>query len=366
MSKDCLNAMVAGLRGIPVSANPGKSQINFPINGPLAFTGKVVSYEENSGLLRVACDWDTSKIFDVVAKYKGQPGRPKSSEIEAGEFVDFHRVGHGDTEESWVSYFPRPFPVFGIDVFAGSPGPLSTSIEFGKVVTFRRPGSSRWLRTNMLVLSSYSVFSLPGGQFKEGFGTFPFPVLILEGDEVPVLRGTVSACDAIPKPPQIYSIKVVPGVIGTSESCFVFFAAGELSITVTPCCGGGGETEIPPPPPPPDDPPPETDPPLLDDTPPFITVTENKINASPDVFILNRTTPQGLLPPTFQGKDKKNRTIKCSRRSGLWIIEHINLNNSLLSDIGYQKSGGLTEFRGTYTRPSPFAPQENIANIVVQ
>ena len=293
---DALNAMVKGLEGIPVSGNPNRSQVNFPINGPLRQTGRIVAYDPFSGILQIEADWDKSENklrFNVRAKYKGQPGIPKVDEIEVGQFCDFHRVGHNNTTSDWVAFFPRPFPVIPAHVFAGSPGDLTTTPVTEVVLTSRKAEGKKWLRTNIQLLQDYRLFA--SGFFSESFAVRPESVLIREGDVVEVFRGTIAGCGGSVRPPKIYNLQVVPGRIKLSdraENCWVFTEPGRLSVTVVDCCtppptetpppGDPPEEppETPPPPPPPPDeeetpPPPPPVPEEPDPTPPTVTVTHS-------------------------------------------------------------------------------------------
>ena len=256
-----LNAMVAGLEGIPVYGNPEVSHINYPVNGPLTLTGQIVAYDALTGRMQVECDWDRSATklrFHVWARYRGQEGIPSADEVVVGEFCDFDRVGPNNTagsgipagyelyttdptKMSWVSFFFKRMPVIPAQVLAATPGSILVGTPAGRVYTQRNSAGLEWLETNLRILKTWNIFTIAGAPFGQNFTTFPEKVIIREDDILTSFRDTTADCTGVERPPKIYRLQVIPGAQGENP-CWVFVGEGNLTPRATSCCPSDGET----------------------------------------------------------------------------------------------------------------------------
>jgi len=87
-----LNYETAGSELLKVTGDPTRSTADIIINEDYTIIVKVISVE--NGIVEGVKVWDQGDTrFFAVLKYHGKAGTPEDSELEAGEYILFHRVG---------------------------------------------------------------------------------------------------------------------------------------------------------------------------------------------------------------------------------------------------------------------------------
>lgn len=90
----------------------GQTLIQLPVNEDFGMVGEIISYEAATGKISFKKVFDkaaTPETFYAVARYQGKTGIPLATEVVAGSYAIFKRVGVGNVS------FTGTQPAFQLD-----------------------------------------------------------------------------------------------------------------------------------------------------------------------------------------------------------------------------------------------------------